>query len=300
MVTTNSEWTFIFSGLSTDHKPLPDRKSNGSFFIETDTGRQYVYNYDAKSWTLLDVGGGGGGSGSTVTKSDINGNIVVNGAEMIVYKMPTSYVDYLDKVTYQKPTINEFILKTATATPGTVFETGDTFTLTKFTHSETNVSNITGELKIGSQTVTPTATSTTVNLDAPITVNSTKTITITGTDSKGGAVSKSVTYTFNNYSYTNVIASDVTPTIGNTKGAEVSSFMSSGKNMTYTKGDYIYFFIKQNSKEVQTKVLNQWSGVTHTKLGAINIVQANGTVAQFYGYRVGPMIGSGSAEYRVN
>lgn len=53
MVTTNSEWTLVISGLSTDHKPLLAKKSNGSIFIELDTGNKYVYSYDNKKWTLI-------------------------------------------------------------------------------------------------------------------------------------------------------------------------------------------------------------------------------------------------------
>lgn len=38
----------VWLGLSTDTKP--SGKINGSFFIEIDTGKTYIYNQDASAW----------------------------------------------------------------------------------------------------------------------------------------------------------------------------------------------------------------------------------------------------------
>lgn len=51
MVTIVSHKTEEFRGLSTDNKPVG--VSNGSTFLEMDTGKVYVFNEEGHSWVEL-------------------------------------------------------------------------------------------------------------------------------------------------------------------------------------------------------------------------------------------------------
>ena len=61
MITVRNERTFEFRGLSSDTKPINNLISNGSFFIEMDTSKTYVYDAQNKEWKEFSTGGGGGG-----------------------------------------------------------------------------------------------------------------------------------------------------------------------------------------------------------------------------------------------
>lgn len=50
MVTFFNERTYQLSGLSTDEKPTLSSASNGSFFIEVDTGAKYCYDGENGVW----------------------------------------------------------------------------------------------------------------------------------------------------------------------------------------------------------------------------------------------------------
>lgn len=52
-----------FYGLSTDDKPTGT--GNGSFFLEMDTGKAYLFNADASEWIELQGGGSGGGGSAS-------------------------------------------------------------------------------------------------------------------------------------------------------------------------------------------------------------------------------------------
>lgn len=65
---------FTFAGLSADEKPVTSYNgtaiSNGSVFIEIDTGKSYMYDAEGETWNEQ-AGGGSGGSGSGVTAAEI-------------------------------------------------------------------------------------------------------------------------------------------------------------------------------------------------------------------------------------
>lgn len=60
-----NRFRFIMVGLSSE-KPIEKHEGveivNGSIYTEADTGKTYIYNEAAKSWTEKTGGGGGGGS----------------------------------------------------------------------------------------------------------------------------------------------------------------------------------------------------------------------------------------------
>ena len=83
------------------------------------------------------------------------------------------------------------------------------------------------------------------------------------------------------------------------KEAVESTFKSSGKAFTYTVGQYLYMYGTSSTLKVQSNILNQWTNVDYTAMGKIKITLANGTQKDYYAYRVGPFIASGTATYRI-
>ena len=65
---------FTFAGLAADEKPVTSYNgttiSNGSVFIEIDTGKSYMYDAEGEEWNEQ-AGGGSGGSGGGVTAAEI-------------------------------------------------------------------------------------------------------------------------------------------------------------------------------------------------------------------------------------
>lgn len=238
--------------------------------------------------------------GSTVIDSETNGNIVVDGEEMVVYEMPQAYKDYLDEVTFKKPEISTFQILDASGTSvaGT-YEVGSTVSVAKFKHKEKNISNISGKLKLGTLDVEAVEADTIIELSAAEDVTATKTYTLSGTDTRGGDVSKTATITFNTYAYSKLTTDDTAPTSSLTKEAEQGSFKSNGKDFTYVAGQYLYIYLTETGKQAQTNVLGQWVDVTSVESGPIAITKANGTSGNYYAYRIGPFVANGTAKYRV-
>ena len=61
MITTDRNGPTTFYGNSTDTKPTGADAANGSFFLEMDTGKTYLYDASGDTWREWSGGGGGGG-----------------------------------------------------------------------------------------------------------------------------------------------------------------------------------------------------------------------------------------------
>lgn len=53
MITFYNSHTYKIAGESTDEKPVLDKDSNGSIFIEVDTGYKYCYDGENKKWCKI-------------------------------------------------------------------------------------------------------------------------------------------------------------------------------------------------------------------------------------------------------
>lgn len=175
---------------------------------------------------------------------------------------------------YTAPTISLSLTPTTRS-----FKLPATFTLTKFTHSETNISNFNGKLtfKRGSTVlktdITPTTTSTDVTLsDGPITLTTSGiTYTLSGTDANGIAISKS--YVISAY-YTSYIGASATETISDTVIAgltDVSAASLAGTKSVTISGDskYIWFVTTKTISSIKSKGFDVpfHTAVTHTYNG---------------------------------
>lgn len=49
MIKSTNDYTYHLRGLSTDAKPILTEKSNGSSFLEMDTGKQYVFDGQSRT-----------------------------------------------------------------------------------------------------------------------------------------------------------------------------------------------------------------------------------------------------------
>ena len=217
--------------------------------------------------------------------------------------------DYLDNILYQAPTISTLQLS------GTVdgisnnnisgnFENGTTIVITGFRHQETNVANISGNLTFDdSESVTPSASAENVSLATPLTITSNASKTLSGTNTKGNTFSRTVSMSFYNYTYTlatnNVISSGASVSGATKSSKTISQFALSGDTISYSSGNYIYFFTKGIGKTVQQQVLGQWTNIATTYVGEVTLTLSNSTTETYDCYRIGTFNASGSDLFRV-
>ena len=158
----------------------------GKIYADLNTG--YIYRWSGSEY--VQVGG--------VEYTAGNGIVISNG----VIALPQKFYDYLDEITFEKPTI-------ATLTPGWPsgnVEIGNSVSLGGITHKETNISNIQGTLKLsldGSviiSSVSASATNAEIDLfpDIPVTRSSpgTASLMLSGIDTHGNTFSKTASKSF--------------------------------------------------------------------------------------------------------
>ena len=216
--------------------------------------------------------------------------------------------DYLDNILYQAPTIANLTLVgyvNGVATQGISgnFEVGTTIAVNSFNHYETNVDNISGNLTFDSQSVTPSASATSVSLTTPLTITSNTSKTLSGTNTKGNTFSRTVSMSFYNYTYTlatsSVISSGASVSNATKSSKTISQFASNGDTISYSSGNYIYFFTKGIGKTVQQQVLGQWTNIATTYVGEVTLTLSNSTTETYDCYRIGTFNASGSDLFRV-
>lgn len=329
MIGSTNDYTYRFRGLSTDAKPNLTARCNGSSFLEMDTGKQYIFDGQSCTWIVWKGSSGGGSGGDSysagkgiyitsdneievddayvalkselqdVEGSDVNGNIIIDGTETKVYTLPEAYEEYLKEHAYQAPEIAELGLYDGDSEVLDEYETGDEVTLNKIRHYETNTANIAGKLKFEGQDISASDAGTKVSLKTTIRVSTTTTLTLSGTDTNGSIFSKDKTITFGNHAYSIVSSESSAPVKGLTKESGLDDFAESGNDFAYGIGDYLYLYVKDAGRTVETSILDQWCEVDYEELGAVNITQANGVKADYEAYRIGPFIAAGHAKYRV-
>lgn len=241
-------------------------------------------------------------SGEDQNIKTINGKSILGSGDLTISgELKPEYEEYLKKVTFKTPSISELTLLNASGgtISGGTYEAKSSFTVSKFKHYETNPNNIEGKLRIEGQNIDPVGTSTTIEFTSPITISSNKSFTLSGKDTLGGNVSKSVSFSFARYAYSNVTSEESAPKSG-TKLSVESTFSSSGSEFQYKIGDYLYLYTSKSGMKVETNVLGQWVEVEFESLDSIDdFTQSNGQTNKMYIYRVGPFINDGSAKYRV-
>jgi len=246
--------------------------------------------------------------------------------------------DYLDNQLYQAPAISSFGLYYEGRIVNGTNEIGITKTINQIRHYETNIANI-SSLIFNGENITPsdvnntvfstldeyigyavsyqnaltivtesnkndlgivpgaTPANTLVVLATPITISTSTTFTLSGRNTKNATFSKTARIEFNYYEYTCVSSSTTTPTTGLTKRTVTGS--TTGYDISYVTGDYIYFYHTSSGKHVQQYSLGQWNNVPQTDLGTVTITKANGTTGTYYAYRVGAFVSGGTDKFRI-
>ena len=235
-----------------------------------------------------------------VVESSINGNVKVDSAEVQVYRLPTAYEEYLARATYKLPTIATLqIVNAAGKSVSGNYEVGSSVEVKAIKHKETDSQNISGNLTINGMSITPSDELTTVKFATSETLTSNKTYTLSGVSTLNDRISKSASVTFTEYAYSKLIDSEDAPTSSLKKESAISTFANSGSTFNYAAGQYLYLYTNAAGKKVKSEILGQWADVNFEELGATTITQANGAQRNYYAYRVGPFMASGSAKYRV-
>lgn len=212
---------------------LPAKTEDGTFYLNTEEQQLYVGDGEAgyqlkapnPNALTIDIFGtsskwdGSEAASLEFEQSTNNGNIQINNKDIPVYQLPPEYEEYLAKQTYKTPTIASFtMIGTNGSALGTSKEYGATINAVKFSHNETNISNISGQLGFyfGStlkESVMPVSSLTTCNLTEAIeqTLTSAVTFKLQGTDSRGNALSKTYSISVNKYAYYGATANTTIP-----------------------------------------------------------------------------------------
>lgn len=228
----------------------------------------------------------------------------VEGKGLSTNDLTDEWAAYLRKQTFKTPSIDTLTLCDASGNNlSTTYEYGPTITVGKIKHKETNISNLTqNTLKFQNvDAITPSESQATADVtDISTSASATYSLSASYVDTVGAtkSVSKSASITFYRYAYINVTNATTAPTTGTQKTA-VGTFASSGADISYTAGQYIYFYTDGTGKTVQTNVLGQWADVDTTSVGKVTLTQANGYTHEYDCYRIGPFMAGGTDKYRV-
>lgn len=275
----------IIKGTATDGKVYAETNGTGSVY-GWDTLKGRVQDVEDNKEEILSVEKGIVRTNNTLGLND-------------------TFYNYLVQQTFVKPTVSTF-----TMTGAGTYETGSSVNVLTFKHKETNIGSITGTLTLrkGSTSgtviksgITPSSSEVTITFtdSEKQTITSSTTYYLVGTDALGNSFNKTSAFTVNTYAYSKLSTSTTNPTTGLTKEAVESTFKSSGKTFSYSSGQYLYLYGTTNNLKVQQYALGEWTDVTYEAKGSSVITLANGTTKQYYVYRVGPFMSSGSAQYRI-
>ena len=222
--------------------------------------------------------------------------IEVDGYEI---SLPEAFYDYLVEATFEQPVISSFSVTGL----GGAAEIGTSVNVTGFTHQETNVSNISGNLtlKHGSTTldsnIAPSATSasgTFTQETVTRTSAGSETFTLSGTDTLGHAISKSVSKTFyvpkfiGSNANTSVTAAEI---LAMTKG------QSQPTSITLTATQYIYFVTNGTISTV--KDADTGFGVP-IEAAVTQSVSINGVNTSYKVYRTSNRITAGAYRFTIS
>jgi hypothetical protein len=182
-----------------------------------------VYLFNADASISADLGEGGGGGSVEVVQEKGTSTTAVMSQNAVT----TEINDLWAAINYVAPTISTF-----TRTPSTSsYKLPATYTLTKITHSETNIANIVGNLtlKRGSTVIksdiTPSATSADVTVSDTVTLTTSGVAyTLSGTDKNGNTFSKTATIAAY---YTSYFGASENSTVSNTLIAGLTDTNSS-------------------------------------------------------------------------
>lgn len=157
--------------------------------------------------------------------------------------LPQVFYDYLVSHTFAPPAISVFTVPGL----GSSAEIGTSVTISSFTHRETNIVNINGDLtlKHGTTVILDTITPSSSDASVPITSTTitrttpgTETLTLSGTDTLGGSFSKSVNKTFYIPKF---LGTDPDPTVTAAEILNMSKGSSIPTTITLAATGYIYF-----------------------------------------------------------
>ena len=238
-----------------------------------DKGIMYVNvgTYAAPVWQAL---------GRAPTAGD---GIVVDGYEI---SLPEAFYDYLVEQTFETPTISALAITGL----GGAAEIGTSVSVSAFTHTETNIANISGTLtlKHGSTTIAsniaPSASSATGSFTTRTVTRTSagsETFTLSGTDALGRTVSRSVSKSFYVPRIYGTLTSD-TATAAQLLAMTHAQSYGSPQSVTLSAAGYIY--LASQSAISTVKNYDTGFGVAMTSLGT-QTLSINGVNVTYNVYR---------------
>lgn len=253
--------------------------SLNGYKVKDATARGQISDHEARIRSLEENGGGSGGEGGV--------------------QLPQEYLDYLAEQTYKAPDISTFTLSGFSAADA---EVGTKLTFTGFTHAETNLDNISGDLSLKhngnviKSDIAKSATSVSIShsLNETIRTEGMQRISLEGTNSKGVSFSKAYVKTFYLPMYYALSASSSSSSIQSLGVTNLGKKVA-GKEyeVTVSGTKYIYFA----SPTAITKVTSQGYDVPTVDLGTQSI-SVNGVATSYYIYRTADTTIAGTYNFK--
>lgn len=209
-----------------------------------------------------------------------------NASERISLKQ--EYIDYLDAQVYKYPSISSFNIV------GGNQEVGTTVNITSFTHKETNIQNISGNLTLTCNKnnslqllVEPSSSDSSVAFsDSYRFLNSTTlTYTLSGEDTRGNIITK--TDSVSSY-FPSFMGSSKDASLDSQEGlTKVASSSLVGTRTITADNDYVYFVTTTAIKSIKSGGFD----VSYTKQDNVNLT-INGISQSYHVYRTNELITS--------
>lgn len=285
----------VISATDTTYTNLPAEQDGVNVSVVT-TGEKYTWNNKQDAITSSSQL-----SSDYVTDTGNNHKFVTEGM-----------YEYLENAVYQHPEVNSLTIYDNSNNPITSsYESGASLTVSKVSHKETNISNISGNLTLKyrpnvlseiviSDNISPSSTDTDVTVNRSLALVSDISFILSGTDTKGTAFEKISVINVYTYAYTAVTNSIIIPTTGLTRQSKLPDFRTDGVSISYSAGDYIYFYTQTSGNKIYQYTAGQWIEVAGSSLGSVTITKSNGATAMYYAYKFGPMSVAGTDTFRVS
>ena len=258
----------------------------------------YTFVYNGAQWDLI------GEIADKEVELKAGNGISVSGETI---SLNSTFYDYLVRQTYATPTISTFTLSgtvnngTATATIPTSVEKGTKIQINKFSHKETNKSNISGTLTLKRSTIdlmTDIQASeelVDVNvLDSEQTITTSITYKLSGQDTLGNDVSRSITISPYLYSYYGYSIKEELDSTEITELTRTSSSLASTDPTIQLGGQAAYVYLCTAATISSIKDKSTSFDFAYKKIGTVSITNSLGSTNNYNIYRSEKLLSANS------
>ena len=264
-------------------------------------------NKDLKFGDTFEAITGSSVNGHTITDTKTNYTLPTVAAgqgievsEGGVVSLPSIFYNYLVEQTYNSPAISYFDV------PGlsSVVEVGTDVVISSFSHSETMINNIQGNLtlKKGStiiaDNIVPVTSSSTVTLSSPVTITrntaGTETLTLSGTTTLGGTISKNVSTSFYLPKF---LGASTNTSVTSSEIVNMQKGQTFPTSITISDASYIYFVTDGTISSVKDSDTGFGVPLDPATTLSVNI---NGVAVAYHVYRTSNSILPGAYTFTIS